>query len=339
MTDRKGDHHSCDHDHDDTHDGHRHSEGDHTAHHHDAHHHGHSHLPAPPAPGKKAMRGLLIALTLNTAFIGIEYIGARVFDSVAILSDVIHDTGDTIVLALSVVMVWVGYYLKNSKFSFGLRRLSILGGTLTVGVLIAGSIYTMIESISRFHIPHAPQAQGMFFLAIFGVAANFAGFWVLRGGGSVMQDVLSLHLLEDVLGWVAVLVGALIMMVFHAPMVDTYLGLGISVYILYGGLRQAKRMAGILLEGVPGDVNQVILLAEVRQVDLVLDVHDVHLWTLDGESHLFSCHLVVPGDVTLDQAIGIRERVRRIAKNHGIRHSTIEIDPEGYLCGAEYLHL
>jgi cobalt-zinc-cadmium efflux system protein len=325
MTDRKGYRHSCDHNHDN--------------HNHGSHNHGHSHLPTAPAAGKKAMRGLLIALILNTAFVAVEFVGARVFDSVAILSDAIHDTGDTIVLALSVVMVAVGYYLKNSTFSFGLRRLSILGGTLTVVVLIAGSIYTMIESIGRFHTPHAPQAQGMFALAIFGVVANFAGFWVLRGGGSAMQEVLSLHLLEDVLGWVAVLIGALVMMVFHAPMVDTYLGLGISVFILYGALRQAKRMVTILLEGVPRDVNQSALVSEIRKVEQVLDVHDVHLWTLDGESHLFSCHLVVPGGVTLEEAIRIRELVRGIAKDHGIWHTTIEIDPEGYLCGAEYLHL
>jgi cobalt-zinc-cadmium efflux system protein len=284
------------------------------------------------------MRGLVYALILNTVFVGVELVGAQVFDSVAILSDVVHDAGDTIVLALSVAMVALGYYLRNSNFSFGLRRLSILGGAATVGVLIVGSIYTMIESISRFHIVHAPQAQGMFFLAIFGVAANFAGFWVLRGGGSVMQEVLSLHLLEDVLGWVAVLVGSLIIMVFHAPMVDTYLGLGISVYILYGALRQAKRMGTILLEGVPGNVNQSALVTDIRKVELVLDIHDVHLWTLDGESHLFSCHLVVPGSVTLEEAIQIRERVRRVAKSYGIWHTTIEIDPEGYQCGAEYLH-
>jgi cobalt-zinc-cadmium efflux system protein len=306
-------------------------------HHH--HHHGHSHLPKPPTGGKNAMRGLLIALILNTVFVGIEFVGARVFDSVAILSDVIHDTGDTVVLALSVAMFALGTSLQNSRFSFGLRRLSILGGALTVAVLIAGSIYTMIESIGRFQVPHAPQAQGMFALAILGVAANFAGFWVLRGGGSVMQEVLSLHLLEDVLGWVAVLVGALIMMIFDAPMVDTYLGLGISVFILYGALRQAKRMATILLEGVPGDVNQSALVSKIREVESVMDVHDVHLWTLDGESHLFSCHLVVPGGVSLEEAIRIREQVREIAKSHGIWHTTIEIDPEGYFCGAEYLHL
>jgi cobalt-zinc-cadmium efflux system protein len=122
-------------------------------------------------------------------------------------------------------------------------------------------------------------------------------------------------------------------------MVDTYLGLGISVFILYGALRQARRMATILLEGVPGDVNQSALVSKIREVESVLGVHDVHLWTLDGESHLFICHLVVPGSVTLKEAIQIREQVREIAKSHGIWHTTIEIDPEGYLCGAEYLHL
>ena len=333
MTEKKEKPHTCVNGHfEENHAGHSHG-----SHNHEKNHHGHSHLPSQQS-GKRAFRGLLIALTLNTAFVGIEYFGARLFDSVAILSDVIHDAGDTLVLAFSVVMTAIGYWVHNTNYSFGLRRMSILGGVATVAVLIVGSIYTMIESMSRFQTPHSPQAQGMFALAILGIFANFMGFWVLRGGGSVMQEVLSLHLLEDVLGWVAVLIGAVIMLIFHAPMVDTYLGLGISVFILYGALRQAKRLIAILLEGVPRDVNQLALIAEIQQINSVLGVHDIHIWSLDGESHLFSCHLVVPGTVTLNEAIEIRERVRGVAKSHGIWHTTIEIDPEGYSCGAESVH-
>lgn len=294
---------------------------------------GHSHLPTiGNANEAYKLKKIFAAFCLNLAFVIIEYFGAHWFNSVSILADLVHDTGDTVVLFLSLVLVYLVTKIRHSTFTFGLRRLSVLGGTITVTVLFVGSLITLYESIGKLQVDYSPQPYGILLISVVGIVINFIAYRLLSGHGSITEDVLSLHLLEDVLGWFATLLGSIGIIFFNMPKIDAWLGVGISIFILWGAIRQAKRLGIVLLEGKPHDINQGQLEDKIRSIPQVIDVHDIHIWSLDGEKHVLTCHVVLPAGLTLTDAVKIRTQIKQTIFDSGITHSTVEFDPEGYLC-------
>lgn len=267
-----------------------------------------------------------VAFFLNLAFTIIEIIGGLYTNSLAILSDALHDLGDSLSLGLS----W--YFQKLSKkgrtktFSFGYKRFSLLGAIINSIVLVVGSIFILTKAIPELFNPEETNVEGMLYLAILGIIVNGAAVFKLRKGESLNEKVVSLHLLEDVLGWVAVLIGSIIMMNFDAPFIDPLLSVLISLFVLYNVYKNLKKSLLVVMQGIPSDVSIDKIRKKLEVIDEIKDVHDCHVWSLDGSYHIMSIHLRMKEDYRLSELSEIKKKARNKLKDESINHITIETE-------------
>ena len=233
-------------------------------------------------------------------------------NSVAILSDALHDLGDTLSLALAWYFQKISRKGRDSIFSYGYKRFSLLGAIINSIILLVGSIFILIEAIPRLVHPEPSDVKGMIILAVLGVLFNGAAILRLRKGSSLNEKVVRLHLMEDVLGWVAVLIGAVIMYFFHLPVIDPILSLLISAYILFNVVKNLKQTFQIILQGIPvnADINAIkSYLSGLPQID---DYHDFHIWSMDGEYNILTVHLVLNEDLSMDQLNSLNQASKTV---------------------------
>ena len=277
-------------------------------------------------------KNISTAFFLNLVFTVIEIAGGLLTNSVAILSDAIHDLGDSITLGISWGMEKVSKRKGTPRLTFGYRRYSLLGALISSLVLLLGSAYILIRAVGRIRDPEAVNTTGMLIIAVVGVLINGAAVLRLRGGHKLNQRVVMLHLLEDVLGWIAVLLVSIVLQFYDLPILDPILSICITVFVLFKIYPNIKQTLKIFLQYSPDDIDVQTLKKALRGLDKVTDVHDVHLWSIDGSYNIFSCHLKIDRDLTLSQI----ERVKNIAKemlhNFGIEHATLEFEFAGTEC-------
>ena len=324
--------HDHQHDHKHEHDGHCHDDA-HTHSHAHSHGHGHHHHHHHHAEGN-----ILVAFLLNLFFAAVELVGGLYTGSVAILSDSLHDLGDSCSLGVAWYLERLSKKGRDRYFSYGYKRFSLLGSLLISVILLVGSFFVITESIERIIHPARPHAEGMFLLAIFGLLINGYAAWRMSGGHSLNERSMRLHLMEDVLGWIAVLIVSVVMYFVDLPILDPLLSLGITAWILYNVYFNLRDNFRILLQGVPVEVDQEGFVHEVEALRGVLSVHDVHIWTLNGEQHIASLHLVFdcPSYPTPKAWAELKQEVRRVASRYQLEHITIELDPRGCSCGMEH---
>lgn len=282
-------------------------------HHHDHHHH--------------SGENIKVAFFLNFAFCIIEFIGGFFTNSVAILSDALHDLGDSISLLLAWYFQKVSGKQRDAKFSYGYRRFSLLGALINSSVLLVGSVFIILESVKRLAEPTQPIAEGMILLAIIGLVINGLAVLRLKRGSSINERVVSLHLLEDVLGWAVVLIGSLLMMFFDLPILDPIMSVGIAVFILFNIYKNIRSTFKVILQGIPEDINEDVIKGLILSSPEVLSLHDLHIWTMDGEYNVLTVHLVVNESImTLEQTDVLKCNIKEKLLQIGINHPTFEIE-------------
>ncbi len=276
-----------------------------------------------------------VAFFLNLSFTIIEIIGGLYTNSLAILSDALHDLGDSFSLGLS----W--YFQKLSKkgrtktFSYGYKRFSLLGAIINSIVLVAGSIFILTKAIPELFNPGETNVQGMLYLAILGILVNGAAVFKLRKGESLNEKVVSLHLLEDVLGWVAVLIGSIIMMYTDAPFIDPLLSVLISLFVLYNVYKNLKKSLLVILQGIPEEISIDDIRQKLKNISKVTDIHDCHAWSMDGQYNILTLHLRLDKDYKPSEQAKLKERVRTQLKDESINHITIEFEGQNENCELE----
>lgn len=280
-----------------------------------------------------ATKNIRVAFFLNLIFAVIELFGGIFTNSIAILSDALHDFGDSVSLGMAWYLEGLSGRARDQYYSYGYKRFSLLGALFISVVLLVGSVVIIRECVGRLFVPEQPDATGMFWLAILGVAVN--GFAVLRlkKGFSLNERAVSLHMMEDVLGWVAVLVVSVVMMFVECPMLDPLLSIGISIWVLVNVFRNLRGTFKVLLQEVPRDVDLSGLEVEIEGLEGVVSVHDVHLWSLDGEQHVITLHIVTPDAITLSHSLEIKHQVRELCGRYNIHHATLELETESEQCG------
>ncbi len=275
----------------------------------------------------KTEKKILLAFFLNVVFSVVEFVGGAVTGSIAITSDAIHDLGDSLSIGLSFILENISQRGVDETHTYGYRRYSVLGSGITTLVLLTGSVLVIYHAVLRLANPVAVDYRGMAAFAVAGVLVNLAASFITAGKESLNQHAVNLHMLEDVLGWVVVLVGAAVMGMADMPYLDPLLSIGVAVFILVNAIRNGKAVLAVFLEKVPAGVSVEDITRHLCAIPGVQGVHHMHVWSMDGEAHYATLHLVTKGDVP-----GIKALVRQELAEHGIVHATLETEQEGEVC-------
>lgn len=276
---------------------------------------------------------ILVAFLMNFLFSIAEFIGGFFTHSVAISSDALHDLGDSLSIGISYILEKISKRPANSKYTYGFIRFSVLGSLVQTAVLFSGSVIVIYSSILRIINPVEIDYTGMMVMAVFGVVINFAAMLFTHGGKSLNQKAVSLHMLEDVLGWIVVLIGAVIMKFTDITYIDPILSIGVALFSLSHAIHIFIDAMNILLMKAPDDINSDEVIEHLKEIDGVEDVHHLHIWTFDGFAHNVTVHIVTDGDLA-----AIKHAVRQELAEHGITHSTIEIERSDEHCDSHDCH-
>jgi cobalt-zinc-cadmium efflux system protein len=271
------------------------------------------------------------AAFLNVAFTIVELVGGFWTNSLAILSDALHDFGDSIALLVSWLFERGAKKSPDAKYTFGYQRLSLFSALFSASILIGGSIIIFFQAIPRFLNPEPVNAFGMVGLAILGITFNGAGFFLLKKGESLNERVLSWHLLEDVLGWVAILVGGVIIYFWEFYLIDPIMTVALTSFILYNVVKNLKEAVSILLQGVPKHINLEAVKKDIIAIKGVIGIHDIHIWSLEGETDIFTAHVVLDDETLKNQPEQTKQVIKETLQTHHIEHSTIELESK-YRC-------
>lgn len=278
-------------------------------------------------------RNIRIAFFLNAGFALLEIAGGIWTNSMAILSDAFHDLGDSAALGLAWYFQGISARERDSRYSFGYGRFSVMGAVINSFILLIGSILIISQSVPRLMDPEPVKSGGMLWLALAGIVVNGIAMIRLKKGDTQNEKVISLHLMEDVLGWVAVAAAAIVMKFRDIPVLDPILSLVITLFILFRLFGNIRKTFRILMQAVPGPEKVEEIRNQVLSVTSVTDVHDIHAWTMDGSYHVASLHVSIPPGNSLDHADQIRKAVREKLSAAGIEHATIELETDGTECG------
>ena len=267
---------------------------------------------------------LKVAFFLNLGFTILEIIGGFWTNSIAILTDAVHDLADSISLGLAWYFDKISSRGRTARHTYGYRRFRLLGGLITGVMLLAGLGFVLYHAIGRLSDPQEVRAPGMLGLAILGILFNGAAVLRVKSGTSLTEKLVSWHLIEDTLGWVAVLIGAGIMMIWDVPIVDPILSIGISLIVLWNVGRNLKKVFVVLLQTAPENFDADMFESAALEIEGVESLHHIHSWSIDGESHVLSAHLVIsPGT---DNVAAIKEKVRDLVDSEEFEHVTLETE-------------
>ncbi len=281
----------------------------------------------------KTEKNILFAFLLNLFFSIFELIGGFLTGSVAILSDALHDVGDAASIGVSYALERKSKRQPDASYTYGYGRYSVLGSVLTTVILLAGSVMVTVNAIGRILNPTPINYRGMILFAVVGVAVNLLAALLTRKGDSLNQRAVNLHLLEDVLGWIVVLVGAVVMRFTNFALLDPLMSIGVAIFIFWNALGNLKEALALFLEKTPHGISVEEIENKAKTVEGVLDVHHVHLWSMSGEDRYATMHVVANGDPH-----EIKEHLREELSELGIHHVTLELEEEGEHCHEARCH-
>ena len=281
----------------------------------------------------KTEKNILIAFLLNITFSLFEFFGGILTNSVAILSDSIHDLGDAISIGISYFMERKSKKHPDNKYTYGYIRYSVLGGVITTTILLVGSILVIIGAVKRLFNPVKVDYNGMIIFAIVGVILNLIAAYVTREGNSINQKSVNLHMLEDTLGWVVVLIGSIIMRFTDISIIDSIMSIGVSLFILVHSMKNLKKVLDLFLEKTPEEINIDELKKHLLKIDGVDDIHHIHVWSIDGFNNYATMHIV-----TKSKNISkVKHEIREELEEHNIGHSILETEEE--VCDDKECHV
>ena len=282
----------------------------------------------------KTEKNILIAFILNLAFSIFEFFGGIFTGSVAIISDAVHDIGDAASIGIAFILEKKSKKAPDKKYTYGYVGYSVIGGLISTSILLFGSIAVIYNAIDRIISPVEINYNGMIIFAVIGVCINLTAAFLTQGGKSLNQKAVNLHMLEDVLGWVVVLVGAIVIRFTNFYIIDPLMSIGVAIFIIIGAIKNLKEIFNIILQKTPCDIDIDELTEEILTIEGVLDVHHIHVRSIDGSNNCATMHVVINGEHNK-----IKNKIREELKEHGIGHVTLEFETEGEDCREEHCHV
>lgn len=278
----------------------------------------------------KTEKNILIAFILNISFSIFEFIGGLFTNSVAIISDAIHDMGDALSIGISCFLENKSKKKPDKKYTYGYLRYSVLGATITTVILLLGSLFVIINAIDRIINPVKINYNGMLLFAIFGVIVNFIAAYFTKDGDSINQKSVNLHMLEDVLGWIVVLIGSIIMKFTDISIIDPIISILVAIFILVNTLKNLKSILDLFLEKTPNGIDVNEIKEHLLKIKDVYDIHHIHIWSIDGYNNYATMHVV-----TDLKNKNVKQEIKEELKEHGISHVTIELEEKDEVCFEE----
>ena len=275
----------------------------------------------------KTEKNILIAFILNLCFSFFEFFGGIYTGSVAIISDALHDVGDAASIGISYFLERKSKKQPDNRYTYGYLRFSVLGGIITTLILLFGSLAVIYGAILRLLNPVSINYNGMIILSIIGALVNLLAAYFTSEGNSINQKAVNLHMLEDMLGWVVVLIGSIVMRFTDIAIIDPLMSIAVAVFILINAIKNLKETLDIFLEKIPENIDIDEIRDHILEIDGVLDVHHIHIRTIDGHNNYATMHIVTNKD-----PYEIKYKVREELKEHCISHSTLELEGENEHC-------
>ena len=266
-----------------------------------------------------------LAFVLNFSFAIIEFIFGGLFGSSAILADAVHDLGDALAIGISAVLESISNREEDSHYTLGYKRFSLLGAILTAVILITGSSLVILENISKLIEPQPVDHEGMLWLGVIAIAINLTASLIVRKGQTKNESILSLHFLEDTLGWLAVIVVAIILRYTNWYFLDPLLSLLISAFILSKALPRFWSTLKIFLDAVPEGVDIQKVKSDLEQLEHVASINQLNLWTMDGLEKNAIIHVCLEHVKHMEVC---KEAIRTLLKDCGFQNVTIEVDED-----------
>ena len=271
----------------------------------------------------KSSRNMTIAFLLNFSFAIIEFIFGLLFHSSAVLADAIHDTGDALAIGLSTFFEKISTRKEDREYTLGYKRYSLLGALLTSVILLIGSTLVIVENVPKLFAPEKVNYDGMLVLGIVAIAVNTAASRVVSHGHSHNESILSLHFLEDILGWLAVILVSLILRFTDWYFLEPLLSLVIAGFILSQALPKFWENIQIFLDHVPSDVDLSQLYREIAVLENVRAITQLNVWTTDGLEKYAMLHICLENPNLLAET---QASLRQKLLAYGIAKVTIQTD-------------
>ena len=282
----------------------------------------------------KTTKNILIAFILNLAFSIFEFAGGLLTGSVAIISDSVHDIGDAASIGISYFLEKKSKNGPDEKYTYGYARFSVIGSLLTTLILLLGSCAIILNAIKRIIDPADINYDGMIIFAIIGIAVNCLAVFFTRDGDSLNQKAVNLHMLEDVLGWVVVFIGAVVMRFTDFAIIDPILSIAVAVFILISAIKNLKTIIDLFLEKMPDGIDIDEIKKHILSIDGISDIHHIHIRSIDGINNCATMHIVTDADPA-----EIKYLVREELHEHGICHATLEIESKNEDCSNTHCHI
>lgn len=278
----------------------------------------------------KSEKNILIAFILNLGFSVFEFIGGLLTNSISIISDSIHDLGDSLSIGVSYFLEKKSKKKPNLKYTFGYVRYSVIGSLITTVILLVGSIFVIYNAINRIINPVDINYDGMIIFAIVGIIVNVLAAYFTKDGHSLNQKSVNLHMLEDVLSWIVVFIGAIVMKFTDIKIIDAILSILVAIFIFINAIKNLINVANLVLEKIPDEIDIEEIKEHILSIDGVTDVHHIHIWSMDGYNNYATMHIV-----TERESFEVKKEIREELREHNIGHVTLELEGINENCSDE----
>lgn len=266
-----------------------------------------------------------LAFFLNLGFAIVEFIAGGIFGSSAVLADSVHDLGDALAIGLSAFLETISNREEDSRYTLGYKRFSLLGALVTAVILMTGSGMVILENVSKLFHPQPVNDEGLLWLGIIAISVNLLASLVIRKGQTKNESILSLHFLEDTLGWLVVILMAIVLRFTDWYILDPLLSLAISFFILSKAIPRFWSTLKIFLDAVPEGVDIKQVKNDLEQLDNVASINQLNLWTMDGLEKNAIVHVCL--EYVKHKEV-CKKSIRDLLKESGFQNVTIEVDED-----------
>ena len=270
-------------------------------------------------------RAVWLTFFLNLSFAIVEFIAGGIFGSSAVLADSVHDLGDALAIGVSAFLESISNREEDSRYTLGYKRFSLLGALVTAVILMTGSGMVILENVSKLFHPQPVNDEGLLWLGIIAISVNLLASLVIRKGQTKNESILSLHFLEDTLGWLAVILMAIVLRYTDWYILDPLLSLVISFFILSKAIPRFWSTLRIFLDAVPEGVNIQKIKTDLAELDHVASINQLNLWTMDGLEKNAIVHVCLEHVKHMEVC---KESIRDLLKERGFQNVTIEVDED-----------